>query len=342
MWRDVRGAGLFAAAIALAALLMGSPARATSLPKGWIEVRSEHFILVTDARPRQAKKVVSHLEQIRRLMSDALPLFADISAPPLRVFAARNTASFRILAPTKARVAGNVRIAGFFATAPGTKLIVLNELSGASGFGTIYHEYFHYLSSLAGLELPPWLEEGLADYWGSGTELTSRVAKVGKPISMRLSFLDDGRTLLPLEAFFTADRSSPYYQAEKQAGVFYAQSWALVHMMLLGDDEGVGREQLGRYMVLVMRGVDGFEAARAAFGDLDKLSARLRSYVRQLTFRYAKMELPPEPEPESLSIRKLDRGEVAALLVGHLIEVRPPEDASALLEIALGGAPDLA
>ncbi|MEO1088128.1 MAG: hypothetical protein AAFY88_28170, partial [Acidobacteriota bacterium] len=344
MLTDSRGAGRFLAALIAATVWVGwlsSPVRATSLPGGWIEMRSEHFILVTDARPRKAKKVLGHLEQFRGLMSDALPVFADISAPPLRVFAARNLASFRVLAPNYGRTAGNVRVAGFFASEPGSEVIVLNELSGAADYGTIYHEYFHFLSSYANLELPPWLEEGLADYWGAGTELTSREAKVGKPLGMRLGFLDDGRKLLPLDAFFMADRTSPFYQAEKQAGLFYAQSWAMVHMMLLGDETGAMREQLGRYMVLTMRGVESLEAARATFGDLDVLQRKLRSYSRQPTFRYAKMPLPPETDPKSFKFRELSRGEAAALIAGHLMAVRPTKDAAALVEIALEEAPDL-
>ena len=62
-------------------------------------------------------------------------------------------------------------------------------------YGTVYHEYFHYLVHSTRLEVPLWINEGLASYWGS-TRLTKKAAEVGRPDVARLDvfevqYLDD-------------------------------------------------------------------------------------------------------------------------------------------------------
>jgi hypothetical protein len=41
--------------------------------------------------------------------------------------------------------------------------------------------------------------------------------------------------LIPLDVLFHVDASSPYYNEENKVSVFYAESWALTHYLMIGD-----------------------------------------------------------------------------------------------------------
>ncbi|HEX9186658.1 MAG TPA: hypothetical protein VGB87_06295, partial [Vicinamibacteria bacterium] len=105
---------------------------------------------------------------------------------------------------------------------------------------------------------------------------------------------------------------SPEYSEQNRATIFYAQSWALVHYLVLGSDERRG--QINRFGALVQAGQAAAEAAREAFGDVATLDRELQAYVRRPAFRYrrraarlaAKEEARPSralPEAESLALR---------------------------------------
>lgn len=315
---------------------------AADLPGDWIEVRSEHFTVISNARPKDARKVAVHFEQIRQVLGQAMPQFAAASGPPLRVFAPANERSMGKLFPIRWSQRGRTRPAGLFSDSVSDQYIVLRaDLVGGENFGLVYHEYFHYLASEAGFDLPTWASEGLADFWGGGTRLTKKDAEVARPLAYRLNPLTEGIPI-PLEELLAADRSSDYYRNRYKATDFYAQSWALTHFIMLGDETGELKKQLIQYFLLLDQGKPSLEAAREAFGDLEVLERKLRSYTRSLLLSYFRLPLPPEPKPESLKERDLSQGEAAARVVRHLHGGFASDDLEGLVELAMRDVPDLA
>ena len=70
--------------------------------------------------------------------------------------------------------------------------------------------------------------------------------------------------LLPLTTLFSINTSSEHYNESEKTGVFYGQSWALVHYLMLGDR---GRQdQFKRFLSLIARGDSSAKAIEDAFG----------------------------------------------------------------------------
>jgi len=274
-------------------------------PLSWTEVRSAHFRVVSDAGASEARQIASELERIRAVYQSVLGPEVE-PAEPIVVFAAADAEGFQELVPRKWRREG-AGWAGLFLEAPSGYAILLRlDLRGDLRFRTVYHEYFHYLTRRHIGRLPPWLGEGLADYWAT-VDIREEEILVGRPDYDYLRLVKRN-TLLPLETLFAAGADSPHYRREETMTLFYAQSWALVHF--LQSDESRRRE-LAAYVSLLGSGADALRAARAAFGDLRQLEIDLKAYVRSRRFHGARMASPRFEERE-LQVRPLSEPEARA------------------------------
>ena len=127
--------------------------------------------------------------------------------------------------------------------------------------------------------MPPWLEEGYSNVYGSMT-LTDKGARLGQPDPEDMSVLFES-PLLPLDLVFHVDRNSPYYTVGEKDTMFFAESRALVHF-LLTDPQMTGAKALDQYVTRVEGGADALESARQVFGDLNQLQSRLEAYIKQM------------------------------------------------------------
>ena len=302
---------------------------------GWVRVESEHFIVISDERPKAAQQVAEHFEMIRSVLIRQMPSLARMSTSKLLVFAPRNEKGLKRMLPWYWAESDRAKPGGLFQRSPAHKLIVARgDVLGGEQFGTVYHEYFHYMMGSSQLKLPTWAGEGLAEVWGGGTLLTSRHAEVARPLRGRLHTLTQDRPI-PLEELFAATRSSSLYRDSENVYQFYAQSWILTHMMLFDEENEASQEAFARYLTAVGSGADSLEAAREHFGDLEDLNARMKAYARRPSLRFLKLDLPPKPARESLHVVKLSTGETAAYLARYLSTRRQLEDLEELVGIAL-------
>src|SRR5262249_46298918 len=92
------------------------------------------------------------------------------------------------------------------------------------------------------------------------------------------------QNLLSVDTLIGVDHDSPFYNEKTKMGIFYAESWAMVHYLMLGND-GKRRPQLGTYMNLVAHGKDAGESFTEAFQtDYATLEKELRQYAGRSTF----------------------------------------------------------
>lgn len=324
--------------VAIGLLVLASPpveAKTGELPGRWTEVRSENFIVVGNARPKELRQVATRFEQFRAVLAQEMPRFASASGPPLLVFAPANGRAMGRLTATGRGPAG------FFSDSITDRFAAVQaDLVGGEDFGVVYHEYFHFLAHQAGLKLPLWLGEGLADFWGGGTRLTKKEAEIARAIDMRLRYLRPAN-LIPLDVLFSVDHSSEYYREPFKTADFYAQSWGLTHYLMLGEESGERKRHLAEYLKLLAQSKNSLDAAREAFGDLDTLMDELKVYRRQLTYSYFRLPLPPAPTASSLRERPLTTGEAAALVARFSYHARGQGDMKGLLDQAKADAPDL-
>jgi tetratricopeptide (TPR) repeat protein len=102
---------------------------------------------------------------------------------------------------------------------------------------------------------------------------------LGTAIGNHVYLLRDSK-MLPLKTLFEVDHTSPHYNESKKQGIFYAQSWAFLHYMLIGKSGKA--EQFTKFLDLTAANVPKEEAFQQAFGmSYDAMEKELRNYVKQ-------------------------------------------------------------
>jgi tetratricopeptide (TPR) repeat protein len=234
-----------------------------------------------------------------------------------------------------------VQVAGITIVEPDRTLVLLrsdvpDDPTEENPYHVVYHEYVHGVLGRT-LRLPPWLSEGLAEYWGS-TKITDREIEFGRAIGMHVLTLRREPTL-PLQTLFQVDRSSPHYSEQSRATIFYAESWALVHYLALGAPGRSG--QLNRLAGLLAEGRDPLVVTGEVLGDVETLRREIEEYARRRAFKYHRRPRRWAGDDSPGNARRLSRAEVLALRGGVLLSVKRPGEGRALIQEALTLDPGL-
>ena len=292
------------------------PAAAAELPRdeSWIEMRSAHFHLLSNAGERKTEEIALDLERFRALLERLRP-GSRLQAPvPSRVVVFKNERSFR---PYKAwRGGGGKNLLGYFLADQFGNFIAMNAFpKQGSSLPVVYHEFTHFYVRHNFDRLPLWVNEGLAEYYSSIDQVGSDL-RIGVAIPRHIRWLR-ANSFIPMERFLSIDESSAEYNEASKKGGFYAQSWGLVHYLLLGDE--AVKERSGEFLALLDAGESASSACQQAFGfPLEELTARLRRYVNGAQFQALVMDAALLAPPTSVRTRTLSRAEVLTRL-GDLI-----------------------
>lgn len=251
-------------------LLCGALALAAD-PK-WISIENENFRIYSSANERETRDALSHFERVRGFF---IQLTGAPPAKPVPVFVVvfgseKEYQPFRF----------NEAAIAYYTPQADRDYIVMGK-TGENAARIVTHEYAHLVFKHAGYNLPPWLNEGLA-------ELFSTVAPLGKDtefgniIPGRLQELQLSKWI-PFTTLLSVDHDSPYYNESKRAGMFYAESWALVHML---ETTNQYRPRFGDVLEAIQNGTPSAEALEKIYGmPLSKLENELQGYVRGDSFR---------------------------------------------------------
>ena len=150
----------------------------------------------------------------------------------------------------------------------------------ANPYHSVFREYVHTLLQ-SNDRLPLWMNEGLAEFYANSIIEDDRVV-LGKARADAILYLRN-ESLMPLTRLLQVTRESPEYRNEDRTPLFYAQSWALLHYLRVGD-RGELRPMLTAYRTRVEQGMDSLAAARESFGDLDRFQAGLSVTCRTSSF----------------------------------------------------------
>ncbi|MGH9486630.1 MAG: DUF1570 domain-containing protein [Terriglobales bacterium] len=264
-------------------------AAAAAKPRPWRLVRSRHFAVYTDGSASEARHVAGQMERLRQVFHEAFPSLRLAGAQPLEIIAVRNWSEFRAVEPARFAQSSE-KIAGVFERGQFRDFILLrlDAMDGPESLAPIYHEYTHYVFDRFRFPLPVWLNEGLAEFFQT-TQIYNSSAAVGRVDPNHLQLLRHER-LIPLTQLFAVGFDSPDYHDQDQASIFYAESWALVHQLMLRDYTQ-HTHLLRGYLQRLSQGGDADTIAAASFGNLDHLQKALQTYVRQLNYRYVQLQL---------------------------------------------------
>lgn len=247
----------------------------------WTRLQTQNFLFVGDASEKQIRQLAQHLEQFRDVMSRALPPAAVASSTPTIVFVFETDKSFT---PYKPLFEGRpIDVSGYFQAGIDTNYVAINAQFGPTALRIIFHEYAHFLIRNTAGDLPVWASEGLAGVYETFEDRNGgKSAMIGIPHAEHLLLLQN-RTLLPLRELFAVDHGSPIYNEGDRRGLLYAESWALMHYLMLGNQ--VRAVQLREYLLHLREGMAPEQAFQGAFGaSPDDLERELREYIRMFSF----------------------------------------------------------
>jgi tetratricopeptide (TPR) repeat protein len=265
--------------IAIFCLLLLAPLSAASAKDNWTSVRTKNFFLVGNASDKEMRRVATRLEQFRDVLGRLLNRANLTSSTPTTVVVFKNRSSYQPFAPPNS--------AGYFLAGPDLNYIALTAEGNPNDphpFSTIFHEYVHFLIKNNLKDVPIWFNEGLAEYYSVlEVQDDDRKVQLGLPISEHLYALREQK-LLPLKTLFSVDHDSPYYNEKNKKSVFYAQSWAVVHYLLLGND-AKRQPQFNAFLSLLLANNPIEEAFRQAFQmDFVALEKELKDYINRRSF----------------------------------------------------------
>jgi tetratricopeptide (TPR) repeat protein len=227
----------------------------------WIRLRTPEIELLTDAGERAGRDTLARMNQVRGFFSD------NAQGPlNLRIYLFSSEREFRDYTDVSSTD-------GFYQSGPERDYIVLH--SGVKPGRVVVHEYIHLLLNHGTAPLPSWFEEGMAEFYSTLEPRGSRVA-LGIPIEEHRQTLSRERWMDAAELMQTLAKS-PVIDERSRAGIFYAQSWALVHMLNLGPRYRMG---MPRFVALLAEGVDTPECFSQAFGKTpEQAISDLKSYI---------------------------------------------------------------
>ena len=336
--RQPRVARLVATLAFLAASAGAIPDPAT---EPWLRIETDNFVLFSHAPESVGRRVGAGLERLRSVLS-RLGGESKVNSPlPTYLYVFANDGAFR---PYKLRVAGRpAAISGYFISHPLGNFVAIDGDKRRDPVRIIYHEYLHYFVRNNFPDVPLWFNEGLAEFYST---FDAETATVGEPIEPHRRYLVH-KPMMPLERLFAVETDSDDYHEEDRKGAFYAQRWALVHYLLLGNPE---REiQVGQFLDLLRRGTATEEAfARAFETTYGALERELDAYVRIGDFPVLRLDRREmgldrrELVKPAMEVSPMAPAQVATLL-GDLVAYAVPEDpelARTHYERALRLAPD--
>ncbi len=296
----------------------------------WHEASSENFVLVTNASPERAESIVLTLERFRAALGQVLPELRRRTSRRTRIYGFRDYDSLEpFLPPSEPR---GSRVAGYFRKGSSENFIVLDLTGGTPAFERVlFHEYLHLVLSLSEQNLPVWFEEGLSEFY-AGARLDENGAEVGVPYPRHRALLSR-LPPMPLDELLRIE------EAGDSDALFHAQSWALVHYLLVEAPEG--RERLARFLARHERGVDPVTAFRDAFREEPgAIEEALEEYVQRPRWSGIKVELSPAGAGSAIS-RRLSMAEVQERWGELFLATSRLREARVCLEEAVRLDPDL-
>jgi FimV-like protein len=264
-------------AIAFCFLGVVCSAAPVSAKDKWMSVRSKNFLMLGNTSEKDLRQVGVRLEQFREVFSRLFTNLKIDSPVPTTVIVFKNDESYR---PLKL----NANTSGYFQPGPDVNYITLELTSDVNSqpdpFAIILHEYTHLLVRNTSGNVPTWFNEGLAEYYSSFSISSDQKVVVGRPIAGHVYLLRENK-MLPLRTLFQVDQKSPYYNERDKQSIFYAESWALIHYLILGKD-GQRMPQLSKFVELITAGAPMEKAFQEAFAmTFESMEKELRAYIQR-------------------------------------------------------------
>ena len=246
----------------------------------WVRVETPNLVVFGPGEKR-TREVAAEFERFRDAVSQILSGATTVSPVPTIVIVFENDAAFNPYRPT---FNGKpVKVGGFYTGTSSDDMIAFPHGARDDGLRIIFHEYTHLITANASRGLPVWVGEGIADFYSTfEIRPDGKQAVLGHVVPEHLQLLNNTGHWLSLEQLLSVTHDSPLYNEGERRSLFYAQSWAMVHLFMTGQPSRA--KELSHYVQLTASGIEPSEAWKQAFGDFDAMK-ELRRYVMQFSMR---------------------------------------------------------
>ena len=316
--------------VATGVLLASAPAEAAE----WTRVETPNFIVYGETGERRVREVAEEFERFRDALARVIPGAGTPAAVPTVVVVFESARSFEPYIP---RYNGKpIRLGGYFFASDDINIVALADGDRENSLRTIFHEYVHVVTDNVSRGMPIWLNEGLAEYYSTfQVDEGGRRALVGRLIPPHLQLLNERRHLSIAE-LLAVETSSPSYNEGERQSLFYAQSWALVHMLVSGVPNRASL--LAKYSRLVADGTPSLDAWQQVFMN-QNISRELERYVSQEVMKGVAFRFDQSiPQVRSYS-SKVSAGDAEALLGDLMRRVATAQEAAARFDKAIALQP---
>lgn len=264
----------------LSAALWAGPAPVTASSGPWGYASANRVEVYAAGGPEDAGRALTMALRLRALFEQLLRLPAA-AGPPTRVLVFDGRKAF-------APYVANPSVTSFFQSGLDHDVITLPQL-GDGAFTAMAHELIHVANRRAGRRYPLWLDDGLAELFSTVT-LHGGQVRIGAPPAGRTQSLGFGVRLMPLEQLFAVTRRSTDYTDPARARLFYAQSWALTHMLFV--DERYRDKRADLLAALGDNGPSALALTRLYGRNVDAISDDLTKYALRGAWRTFQADAP--------------------------------------------------
>ena len=319
-----------AQALVLPVLLAINPPAAN---ERWTKTEIGNLVILSNAGDRAVRGVAENLLRLRQSLMEVSKL--ETRSPiPTYVYAFRSEASFDAY---REAVIGKNRqnVKGIFYSLPDSNRILLQADVGIDD--VVYHEFTHYFVRNTVVGIPLWLDEGLAEFYGTfAPGGGARSVRLGLPNKYHLSFLQEHGLMTLPELFAFEPLKFP--SGDLRVEQFYGESWLLAHYLLIGNPKrGAG---IGPFLSLVYDGQPLAESFEKAFGvTMKDMQAELNTYLQRGRYNAVAYTLSETGTREIPQPKEIPRDEVLASLGDLLVRTDAWQDGAAFFKEAIAANP---
>jgi hypothetical protein len=303
-------------------LLLASPvsfAQGLSAQAPWTLARNSRFEVYSQTGGDNARQVLWWFERLHAFFAGQTGVRAD-GRPPLRVLVFRSAAEYE---PYRLRPTADA----FYTATESRDYIVLSSPEAGR---LAAHEYWHFVEHTSGLRLPPWLNEGMAEFF-STLRLGEFSGRMGARPASHTRILRT-RAWIPLSTLVALPADAPLRSERDASEMFYAESWALAHMLMLAPDYA---PRLHQFLDRIASGNPSSQALESVYGKpLETIARDLRGWIEK--GRYAPVWVAAGEEPTApIEVSRIETSEASSysvrlLLADVLTSEQKPDRAEAL------------
>ncbi|MDE3201009.1 MAG: tetratricopeptide repeat protein [Acidobacteriota bacterium] len=307
---------------------------AHAAPDQWIELKTGHFTIYSDVGEKKTRQIGDQFERLRWMFQTLFPKVEVDPVEPLFVIALKNKKQFREFEPEAYLAKGTLDLAGYFANSSDRDYILLRtDTDTDHPYATVFHEYTHLQFRDEEQEMPLWLFEGMAEFF-QNTDIRQKDVQLGEASVNDILFLRQNN-LIPLADLFRFDQNSHYYHEENKGNIFYAESWALTHYLMITGKIS-NKDFVTDYMRHMARHEDPVQAAEECFGNLKKLQSALEDYIHNSSYKQFVLNSAAAAIDDSkFNVRSLSQPEVDASRADELAHVGRFDDADNMANAVL-------